>query len=347
MEARLPTMGRIGVAFPGDPAHRATWSGTPAGVIRGLTECGAEVVPIRAEPDALVREAAHNLLALPYLRPQRDWRAAVKRARAASRASPGLAWVEHEGGPGRCGAPAGSTASFRSARASAPHRRAGRDVRGHDGPPDQDASVSRLGPALASVLRGSRRAPAPRLRRGGRVLPDQPLGGGVGDPRLRRRAGEGPRGRRRAQPQAPPRAGARLERAALLVRRARLGAQERRWRRCARSPACARSCPDARLDLVGGHPPVDAPGVTGHGILRLDVPEQHAPRAAVRRRHLFRHAVALGGVGDRLRRGRGGRPAEHRHEPGRLGLPDRRRRPDRRPARRRGPARRHAAALGR
>jgi glycosyltransferase involved in cell wall biosynthesis len=33
--------------------------------------------------------------------------------------------------------------------------------------------------------------------------------------------------------------------------------------------------PEARLDVVGGHPPLDAPGVTGHGILRLDVPEQH------------------------------------------------------------------------
>jgi glycosyltransferase involved in cell wall biosynthesis len=32
---------------------------------------------------------------------------------------------------------------------------------------------------------------------------------------------------------------------------------------------------DARLDVVGGHPPLDAPGVTGHGILRLDVSEQH------------------------------------------------------------------------
>jgi glycosyltransferase involved in cell wall biosynthesis len=34
--------------------------------------------------------------------------------------------------------------------------------------------------------------------------------------------------------------------------------------------------PGARLDLVGGHPPVDAPGVTGHGILRMDDPDQHA-----------------------------------------------------------------------
>ena len=33
--------------------------------------------------------------------------------------------------------------------------------------------------------------------------------------------------------------------------------------------------PAARLDVVGGHPPLVAPGITGHGVLRLDVPEQH------------------------------------------------------------------------
>jgi glycosyltransferase involved in cell wall biosynthesis len=33
--------------------------------------------------------------------------------------------------------------------------------------------------------------------------------------------------------------------------------------------------PAARLDLVGGHPPLSQAGVTGHGVLRLDVPEQH------------------------------------------------------------------------
>jgi glycosyltransferase involved in cell wall biosynthesis len=32
--------------------------------------------------------------------------------------------------------------------------------------------------------------------------------------------------------------------------------------------------PEARLDVVGTHPPIDAPGVTGHGVLRLDEPEQ-------------------------------------------------------------------------
>jgi Glycosyl transferases group 1 len=34
--------------------------------------------------------------------------------------------------------------------------------------------------------------------------------------------------------------------------------------------------PDARLDLVGGHPPVDAAGVTGHGFLSLAAPDGRA-----------------------------------------------------------------------
>jgi glycosyltransferase involved in cell wall biosynthesis len=35
-----------------------------------------------------------------------------------------------------------------------------------------------------------------------------------------------------------------------------------------------RAWPDARLDVVGGHPTLDAPGVHGHGFLRLDVEEE-------------------------------------------------------------------------
>jgi glycosyltransferase involved in cell wall biosynthesis len=46
--------------------------------------------------------------------------------------------------------------------------------------------------------------------------------------------------------------------------------------------------PDARLDLVGGHPPVRADGVTGHGALRLDVPEE-----AARVRALFAAATCF------------------------------------------------------
>ena len=52
--------------------------------------------------------------------------------------------------------------------------------------------------------------------------------------------------------------------------------------------------PAARLDLVGGHPPLDQPGVTGHGVLRLDVPEQHDRLERLfADGDLLRHALAL------------------------------------------------------
>jgi glycosyltransferase involved in cell wall biosynthesis len=40
---------RLGLAFPGNPFDPAAWSGTPAGLVRGFTEAGVHVVPIRAE----------------------------------------------------------------------------------------------------------------------------------------------------------------------------------------------------------------------------------------------------------------------------------------------------------
>jgi glycosyltransferase involved in cell wall biosynthesis len=46
--------------------------------------------------------------------------------------------------------------------------------------------------------------------------------------------------------------------------------------------------PDARLDLVGGHPPVRGEGVTAHGALALDVPEE-----AGRVRDLFARATCF------------------------------------------------------
>jgi glycosyltransferase involved in cell wall biosynthesis len=46
--------------------------------------------------------------------------------------------------------------------------------------------------------------------------------------------------------------------------------------------------PDARLDIVGGHPPVRGEGVTAHGALALDVPEE-----AARVRALFAGATCF------------------------------------------------------
>jgi glycosyltransferase involved in cell wall biosynthesis len=86
-------MKRIGVAFPRDPGQAATWSGTPSGVIRGLREVGVEVVAINVEPRPPLRYVTRNALAVPYLRPRRDVITAIRQARAAGRASPGSALV--------------------------------------------------------------------------------------------------------------------------------------------------------------------------------------------------------------------------------------------------------------
>jgi hypothetical protein len=39
--------------------------------------------------------------------------------------------------------------------------------------------------------------------------------------------------------------------------------------------------PDATLDLVGGHPPIEAPGVSGHGVLSLDSAADRERQAAI------------------------------------------------------------------
>ena len=53
------------------------------------------------------------------------------------------------------------------------------------------------------------------------------------------------------------------------------------------SPWSARAIPRRALDLIGGHPPVDAPGVEGHGFLSLDSAEGRRPACGnPRSRHL-------------------------------------------------------------
>src|SRR4051794_12104213 len=84
---------RIGVAFPGDPGRRTTWSGTPAGIIQGLTEAGVTAVPINAEPSRVIRDVSFHLATVAYLRPGPNPAAAARRARRAARASTGMAAV--------------------------------------------------------------------------------------------------------------------------------------------------------------------------------------------------------------------------------------------------------------
>ncbi len=58
---------RIGLAFPGDVRIRTTWSGTPSGVFRALSELGVSVEPLAAELPRPLSFVATNALALGRL----------------------------------------------------------------------------------------------------------------------------------------------------------------------------------------------------------------------------------------------------------------------------------------
>jgi glycosyltransferase involved in cell wall biosynthesis len=90
---------RVGVAFTGDPQNPTTWSGTPLGLVRGLTENGVQTVGLNVEPGRALDFVTKNFVA--SLRLHRAWRgnpkATIRFARAIARASPELAalrtWV--------------------------------------------------------------------------------------------------------------------------------------------------------------------------------------------------------------------------------------------------------------
>lgn len=83
---------RIGVAFHGDPERPGTWSGTPLGVVGGLRERGHDVVGLSALASDRVEKRIQQALAVRYLGPQLraegSLRAALAPARAAVRVSP-------------------------------------------------------------------------------------------------------------------------------------------------------------------------------------------------------------------------------------------------------------------
>ena len=270
-------MKRIGVAFPGDPSKRATWSGTPSGVMRGLAESGVEPVAIQAEPPPLIRAAALTAVTIRYLRPGRDLKAVALRGRAAAWASPTIAAVNSWAAPRRL-------------------RHAGRldgivqIGTGYTLETDipiatfEDMTIAQTrgrGHAYAGWSDISQRAFDARVARQRRVyeqavaccLTSRWAAESVIDdygitPSKVHVVGVG---RNHTAPATdrdwssprflfvgmdwPRKNGDGVVRAFARVREAITG---------------------ARLDLVGGHPPIDAPGVTGHGILRMDDPDQHA-----------------------------------------------------------------------
>jgi glycosyltransferase involved in cell wall biosynthesis len=267
-------MKRIGVAFPGDPSQKATWSGIPASLMGGLEAAGVEPVPIGIEPPAPLLAASTNLVAAAYVRPQRDLRTAVKNARQAARASASLATVTSWAVPGAL-------------------RRAGR----LDG-------VIQIGTGYTL------RSETPVVTYEDMTIPQTRTHPYAGWDLLTRRSFDSRMARQRrayemaagcclTSPWAAESVLGDYGIAAEKVHVVGIGcnhvapAVEREWGtprflfvgldwERKNGPGLLRAfarlreeLPTVRLDLVGGHPPVDQAGVTGHRVLRLDVPEQH------------------------------------------------------------------------
>jgi glycosyltransferase involved in cell wall biosynthesis len=269
-------MKRVGVAFPGDPDQPMTWSGTPSGVMRGLREAGAEAVAIRAQPSsALVRSAALNLVAAAYLRPGQDPRAVVRRARHAARASPALTSVESWATPralrraGRLDGIVQIGTGYRLAT-DIPiatfedmtvlqvntHPYLGWDLLSQRAFNARVALQHRAYEQAVACCLTSRWAAESVIRDYG-VAPEKVHVVGVG----RNHSAPNVEGRDWTEPRF------------LFV-----GMDWARKNGDGVVRAFARlrqELPAARLEVVGGHPTLAASGVTGHGILRLDVPQQH------------------------------------------------------------------------
>ncbi|HWA54741.1 MAG TPA: glycosyltransferase family 4 protein [Solirubrobacterales bacterium] len=267
-------MMRIGVAFPGDPSQKGTWSGIPHGLSEGLAANGAEAVPIGIEPPAPLLAAATNAIAATYLRPGSDLRSAIQQARSAARASAGMARLNTWAAAGALRAagrldgivqlgtgytlssevpvvtyedmtiPQTQTHPYSGWGLLTRRSFAVRMERQRDAYERARACCLTSPWAAASVI-DDYGIPAQKVHVVG-------IGCNHMAPEVQRDWSE-------------PRflfVGLDWERkngSGLLRAFARLREQ----------------LPSARLDLVGGHPPISQEGVTGHGVLRLDLPEQH------------------------------------------------------------------------
>jgi glycosyltransferase involved in cell wall biosynthesis len=270
----MSSMMRIGVAFPGDPSQPATWSGIPYRLSRALEQAGVEAVPLQVQPPALVRAVCTNVVAAAYLRPRRDLKGAIRRARAAARTSDGLAAVNTWAAPGALreagsldgivqigtgytlpGATPIVTFEDMTVLQTRSHPYAGWDLLSQR---SFDARVSRQRRAYERASACCLTSPwaAESVLRDYGIAAEKVHVVGIGCNHV-----------------APPGQRAWDEPRFLFVG---LDWQRKNGPGVLRAFAHLREqLPAARLDVVGGHPPLDEPGVTGHGLLRLDVPEQH------------------------------------------------------------------------
>jgi glycogen synthase len=265
----------IGLVFPGDSRSPATWSGTPAGLAAGLESSGVDVLHFPAEAHRAAHFVLNAALTATGLRRQEvpQFRGRVEQSRSAAPFRPEVALLR-------------TRALQRRLRRSPPLDGLVQISTGYGVPPDlpivtfeemtvmqamhlplstwvahsPDLVGARIQRQHDAYLRaaaccvGSRWAAASVVRDYG-VRSEKVHVVGFGrnrNPRPVERDWSAPR--------------------FLLVGRP--------WTR-KNGPAVVRAfsrlrerITSARLDLVGDHPPVEADGVTGHGTLRLDVPEE-------------------------------------------------------------------------
>ncbi len=267
-------MKRIGVAFPGDPSQRSTWSGIPFGLIGGLESAGVKAVPIGIEPPRALLATSTNAVAAAYVRPGAGLKTAIKNARQAARASSSLATVTSWAVPGalrRAGKLDGViqlgtgytlnsevpvvTYEDMTIPQTRTHPYAGWDLLTRRSFDSRMARQRRAYEAARACCLTSPWAAGSVLRDYG-IEAEKVHAVGIGCNHV-----------------APP-----IERVWGAPRFLFVGLD---WER-KNGPGLLRAfahlreeLPTARLDLVGGHPPLSRAGVTGHGILRLDVAEQH------------------------------------------------------------------------
>jgi glycosyltransferase involved in cell wall biosynthesis len=270
-------MGRIAIVFPGDAQARGTWSGTPAGLASGFTELGFDVVRVDARPPGALNAATFNAVALARTRPRsRDLRAAFRRGRAVARLAPEIADVRtfalarrlrslgHFDGVVQIGTgyempPGLRVATFEDLTipqalaldypgweelsTAAIRKRQDIQRRGYERATSCCSSTAWAAESVVADY-GIDRSKVHAVGLGRNSEPNAPAERGWSPPRFLFVGvdWEGKNG------------------PGVLRAFARLRAE----------------LPDVRLDVVGAHPPISAPGVHGHGLLRMGVPEEKA-----------------------------------------------------------------------
>jgi glycosyltransferase involved in cell wall biosynthesis len=268
---------RIVLAATGDPLAAATWSGTPAGVARGLQARGVAVAGVDATPPRGVREAALAVSALRSRSRVDAWYTPeLHRLRSvvAARRLPAADGVMLMGA--EFGLPAGtryvtlSDLTLAQARATHPvFSRLSERVYA-----SFEARQREVYAAAVACCTASHWTAASLVADHG-VAAEKVHVVGLGP--NHEPPAKGPGGR------TPPPAAA----GALAEAAPRFLFVGREWER-KHGPLLVRTfgrlraeIPSARLDLVGGHPPVSAPRVTGHGPLALDRPDEAARVSAL------------------------------------------------------------------